>query len=85
MSDKINDGGPAFPQNEFSAFTEDRQGMSVRVHIASMVMQSVMAGSTGLGTIQSTERKAMFAIGAAICFEVADAIIAEAAKPSGAA
>lgn len=37
MTKKIEDGGPAFPQNEFSAYTTDREGVCVRDWIAATI------------------------------------------------
>lgn len=71
MSDasKINDGIPAFPQNEFSAYTLDRAGLTKRDYFAAAALTGLLAyneAHLNCGTAPQA---------AAAAFELADAMI----------
>lgn len=68
MSEKINDGGPAFPGYHLAP------GMTLRDYFAGQALQGLCADSE-LSTTQ--QRMAKW------CFEVADAMLAERAKGAG--
>lgn len=65
MSDKINDGGPAFPcdeNNEYKAYP----GMSLRAYFAGQAMQGLMADPNEDGTVDSIARRSVAAADALI-------------------
>ena len=67
MSEKINDGGPAFPLKE--PLTSDCLGMSLRDYFATDALQGLIAHKGFYPTD-----------GAADCYKAADAMIAERRK-----
>lgn len=69
---------PAFPQNEFSAYTVDREGMSLRDWFATHAL------TFGIDWCHEHETGG-YAEAAQVAYEIADAMLAERAKATGAA
>ena len=67
MTDKINDGGPAFPQGHLDGPQVDPSGMSLRDWFAGMALPAVIERKTCAYPDQV----------AAISYRIADAMIAE--------
>lgn len=75
MSDKINNGGPAYPQNEYSAYEPYREGMSLRDYFAGQVLIAI--GNWTPGTdVPSYEFSEMRKRRAEWAYRQADAMLA---------
>jgi len=70
-------GGAAFPQSEFSAYTNDRSGLTVRDWFAGQLAPSVF---TAVNKSARIEAKLTASATAALAYEIADAMLAERAK-----
>ena len=86
MSEKINDGGPAFPMPRGAAagkHNDSQQGMSLRDWFAGMAMQGMCAVEDNRLCPRdrredpSIWRKEIQAGDASLCYIIADAMIAE--------
>lgn len=76
MNRERNDGGPVYPQNEFSAYTDDRSGMSLRDHFAGQALAGLMATQSDVkGWFKPKEA-------AGLSYEMADAMLAARAALS---
>lgn len=75
MSEHIDDGGPAFPVPGLEQH-EEFNGMTLRDYFAAKAMYAALIGSTGVGGISVTKRKAIWDQIAALSYETADAMLA---------
>ena len=74
--DKINDGGPAFP-NDAAALRKEQEGMSLRDHFSSRAMQAWLSGH-----VAHYGHESFWALDALAqsSYEMADAMIAAREK-----
>ncbi len=76
MSRAVRDnGGPAFPQGEFSAYEPSREGMTLRAWFAGQAM-AALANST----VEADMTRQQMATAAKGFYALADAMIAEREK-----
>lgn len=73
-NESVNDGGPAFPMQEFSSTV----GANEQAHYG-MSLRAYFAGKACAG--RSADKEGSFASRAKWCVQMADALIAELNKP----
>ena len=88
MSDKPDDGGPAFPYRCCEGPGQDKTyhfatGMSLRDWFAGMALQGIIAGSVSLGELDNGIRSVVDSEALA-SYMITDAMLAERDKKTGA-
>ena len=77
--DKINDGGPAFP-NDAAALRKEQEGMRLRDYFAAAAMQGMLADSQTRESCPEYQVEKWTRSFARVCYCFADAMIAAREK-----